>query len=73
MTGKVSIFYNYNNWVDDPVRERHECHLNWYALGEENKDSYESIIAHAHSFAEAREKALAIFRMLPPSEELVVE
>jgi len=72
MTGKVEIFYSYNHWKGGEP-EPCECTIIWYPLGEDKRDTTESFTAHAVSFPEAREKALAIFKMLPPSEELVVE
>lgn len=68
---KVKLWYSIDDYAEkfDRVEQKYEAQLSFYWVEGDN-NSYESIMARGATFEEAREKVIALFKSLPPTEEL---
>lgn len=65
---KVQIWYSIDCYADkfNRLDDAHEANLTF----EHPVGVSETLVARGNSFAQARERVIALFKLLPPSEEI---
>lgn len=66
---KVQIWYGIDCYAKglDYLEDRHEAYLHFERQG---GGETETLVARGNSFVQARERVIALFKLLPPSEEI---
>lgn len=71
---KVSIWYSIDCYADEFKRGESRCEafLHFNRSLHDKPGESETLVGRGATFAEARERAIALFKLLPPSEEIEI-